>query len=184
VAHSFGGAVASAFLIRQRPGLRSLVLLEPTMPGVLRAHGEADVLAEIRAIYQRCSDLVTAGEGLAAAEAWVGYWSGEVFWRQLPAAIRQQTAGWLGSQTTKHFQEGADFEWDLEALRAVAGPTLVLCGDVSPRSARRTSELVAERLGAPLAILEGGVGHMSPLTHAPKLVAQLRAHLNGVPGPA
>ena len=178
-AHSYGGAVVADWLSSGAVAVTSLVLIEPTMPGLLAPRGQDEALAEMRAIYERCHQLVHQGDTGAAAETWISYWGGEGFWRQLPDSIRQQTADWLASLRREYWEASFDARWSLERLARCAARTLVLCGDASPLPCRRTSEIVAEALGSELRIMEGGIGHMSPLTHPNVVAERLEAALPG-----
>jgi pimeloyl-ACP methyl ester carboxylesterase len=176
-AHSYGGAVVATWLGSAAVAVTSLILIEPTMPGLLGPAGQDAALAEMRGIYERCHQLVGEGDPIAGAQTWLTYWGGEGFWRQLPDSIRRQTADWLASLRREYWEASFDARWNLENLARCAGRKLVLCGDASPLPCRSTSEIVANAIGGRLVTMDGGLGHMSPLTHAQVIAERLEAAL-------
>jgi pimeloyl-ACP methyl ester carboxylesterase len=181
VGHSYGGGLALRAALAHPERLATLVLIEPTLPAVLRSAGEGAAADEL----VRWRRELNRAEPMAAAERFMEVWGGADFWRWLPPSSRERVAAWVvdcDGDAWNHFYESETL--DMRALAALPVPTLLLSGETSPLSAKRTCEVLARTIpGASHRILSG-VGHMSPITHPqlviPEVAAHLRAHPIGV----
>lgn len=178
VAHSFGAAVALRIALRDPRRVRSLVLYEPALFGLLRAdplaQAEAREIASLRLSVQR---KLRTGWPRYAARTLVEYWGGEGAWLRVDPTHHQS----LGARMPK-----VDAEFDalfgdvtpLAAYRRLRMPVLCLVGERARPPARRVAELLATVLpGVEHGVL-AGAGHMGPITHRAQFDALACAFLD------
>ncbi len=180
VGHSYGGFVALKVAAASPAAVRSLAVYEPVAFGVLDGWADGKAIAELAR-----DEGGFAGEGgEGAREAFlrrfIDYWSGEGAWDALRPAARDEFRRGAGKLAQEVRGLLAD-RTPLAAYAAVAAPTLVLSGELSPPDARRVAELIAGAVpGARLERL-AAAGHMGPLTHAGAFLRHLEAHFEAAP---
>jgi pimeloyl-ACP methyl ester carboxylesterase len=179
VGHSYGGGLALRASLRRPERVASLALVEPTLPALLRAAGETEALADMLAWRNR----LDRASPMEAAQDFIEFWGGADFWRWLGPAAREGVAAWIAESAGPawdHFYEVETI--DLEQVRGVAAPTLIVSGDVSPLASRRTCEALGAMLPAAAhRRLTGRVGHMAPITHPQLVNAEITDHLRRHP---
>lgn len=180
VGHSFGGAVA-LHIARTRPDLlSSLTLIEPVAFHLLR-HRDALALVEIIEVANGVANALACGDYCGGMARFVDYWSGPDAWESLRPEKRTGYAARL-AKVALDFEATLNEPCALEALAAMAVPTLLVQGTASPRPVRRICELLAAVLpDTQLASIEGA-GHMAPLTHPEQVNARVAAHLDSDSG--
>lgn len=171
VGHSYGGGVALRFALDHPERLQTLTLIEPSCFHLLKEAGEADLLAEIRAVADAVGRGVISGDYLAGMAAFIDYWSGTGSWAALGDEKRTQFAA-LALHVAHHFHGLIEEPTPLAAYRAVGVPTLVLCGNRSPEPSRVITRLVAGALPRARHRTVSGGNHMAPLLR-PDLVNPL-----------
>jgi pimeloyl-ACP methyl ester carboxylesterase len=179
VGHSYGGGLALRVALRRPERLASLVLVEPTLPALLRAAGE---IAAVNDLVSWRNQL-DRSDPMAAAKSFMDVWGGPDFWRWLPPSSREGAAAWIAGSKGAGWDDFYETETiDLAPVASLSVPTLILCGDISPPSAQRTCEVAARTIpGASYRVLSGGVGHMSPITHSQLVIPEIAAHLRAHP---
>jgi pimeloyl-ACP methyl ester carboxylesterase len=178
VGHSYGGTVA-LHIARTRPELLgSLTLIEPSAFHLLR-NGDATDAAALREIMAVAAD---AGAALAAGDhgdgfgRFVDYWSGPGSWTGMPAEKRAAFAPQLAKVALDFhaiFSEPAE----LEDVRDIALPTLVLQGGCTKLPSRRVCERLRRAMPEARFEIVPGAGHMLPLTHREPVNALIAAHI-------
>jgi len=177
VGHSLGGAVAMRAAQRLRGRVDRLVLLEPSLFGLLDAYGRPEAFHEILALAARTTALVRAGETDAAGEAFVDYWCGAGAWRVSPAGRRNAIARLL---------PGLPGEWNavlgkapgLGDLRAfLPSRTLLVSFAGTTRPSRQVVEILADGCLHWDVVTIGEGGHMAPLTHPQRVNPMIQAFL-------
>jgi len=178
VGHSYGGAVALRFAMRQPERLLSLVLIEPVAfhllcddtPSNRRLFLEA---MEIAALVWRAT---ASGDYRSGMGGFIDYWNGPGSWIRLKPEVQAALARRV-PKVALDFRAVTMESTPLAAYRRIAVPTLVLRGSESPGPTRRIAELLTERLPrARLRTIEGA-GHMLPLTHKDAVNAAIAEHL-------
>lgn len=178
VGHSYGGAVALMAALRRPELVKSLTLIEPVALHLLRHAGErgASAFAELRGVADDVTQAVATGDHQAAMVRFVDYWNGPGSWSELSDKQR-------GALIRVAPKVVLDF-WAITAESAgfsdygqVDVPTLLMCGEVSPRPTRRITALLGGTLPGALVHIIGGAGHMLPLTHAEQVNPIIAEHL-------
>jgi len=175
VGHSYGGAVALHVARLRGERLRSLTVIEPVAFHLLSDRAEIVELANGVARALACGDYA-GGFG-----TFVDYWSGPGSWDAIPAAKRAAMAARL-PKVALDFHATLNEPAGLADFSAMALPTLVLLGALSPLPTQRICALLGQGLPDSRLITVQGAGHMAPLTHAAQVNALIAAHLNAKGG--
>ena len=179
VGHSYGGAIAfriataSPFAHR----LRSLTLIEPVLPTLLR---ESDADRRLHARFAQGARDVTEdiwnGSVLEAIDMFTAFWNGSGPQDPVPASARLRMIE-RADKLVFDFQAAFAEENVASAAASLRVPTLLLSGGLSPYLTQR----IVQRLGE---IVDGAevrhfpaAGHMLPLTHASTVNAAIAKHI-------
>ncbi len=178
VGHSYGGAVALRLALTRPELLRSLTVIEPVSfhllwnsdPMGVRFYGEVRELAD--AIWAA----VANGNYREAMARFVDYWNGAGSWARL-GDQQQRTIVRAAPKVALDFWATITEPKVLPDYRAVATPTLMLCGGRSPASTRRITDLLSGTIrGAALKFISGA-GHRAPLSHRDAVNEAVLEHL-------
>jgi pimeloyl-ACP methyl ester carboxylesterase len=164
VGHSWGGAVALQVAHVLGAQVSKLVLYEPMLPGLLKAHGRLQAAAETQALHQhmqRCGD---DGNWLAAAERFVDYFNGDGAWAATPPERRQLIASLLPPNL--HEWDAAMVPMRADAFAGVSAQTLLMRGRTTRPALTEMASVLYQRFTHWRLIDVAGCGHMAPLTHA------------------
>jgi pimeloyl-ACP methyl ester carboxylesterase len=164
VGHSYGGAVALRVALAHPALVRSLVLYEPVVFGVLQGKDEyASLWQEITQTGRTIVLHTQMRRLLAAAKRFVDYWSGDGSWLAMGTS-RQDAIARRMPAVADHFP--AVFDWQpLAALRNLQVPVLLAHGERTRRVTRAIVEQLAETLPQVIQIRVRSAGHMGPVTH-------------------
>jgi pimeloyl-ACP methyl ester carboxylesterase len=135
IGHSYGGAVALKAALAGPRRLRSLILFEPVLFGLLNAHDPAQ--REITAVRDDTIAAVDRGDLDTAGARFVEYWTGAGAWAGMPDERRRLVANAMRkvkSEWHAAFEEPAS----LSAFGALDVPTLSLVGRIPPRRRARS----------------------------------------------
>lgn len=178
IGHSFGGAVATALAVAQPDRVRSLVLYEPVLFGLLKDDpASVDAWREISDLNGAVTELVEAGRLNDACRWFIDYWSGDGFWAGLDERRQQK----IRERIVKVI---ADFDAVLhsspsrEEIAGLKMPVLLMSGALTRLSAGRVAEIVG-KLPARISNVEfSRLGHMGPVTHADTVNSMIVEYLS------
>jgi pimeloyl-ACP methyl ester carboxylesterase len=175
VGHSYGGLIAMQFALRHQDRVQSIAVYEPVTMGVLRMPEDDDALRALHTV-RRTWDAGANGVDEGWLRDFVEWWNGAGAWERLPEDTRQafRVVGW------KVFQEVITLLGDTtsrETYATIAAPTLLLAGEASPLTERRTVQRLGESLPRATVHWLPGVGHMGPISHAAIVNEAIAAHL-------
>jgi pimeloyl-ACP methyl ester carboxylesterase len=179
VGHSYGGAVAfkiatdSPYAHR----IRSLILIEPVLPTLLRDSAADRRLHDRfeRLMHEVCADMFN-GLTMEAIDKFTSFWNGSGPPEQLSdkARIRLiEHADKLPFEFTSLFAE-ASVSAAAAALRV---PTLLVSGGLSPYLTQRITAKLASIIPGAQAKHFPAAGHMLPLTHAAIINPEIAGHI-------
>jgi pimeloyl-ACP methyl ester carboxylesterase len=160
VGHSYGGFLA--LHVARRLPVRSVAVYEPVTFSVLDPVRDADAIGAL--------DVKPTWEPDASGvdEAWltrfVDWWNGPGAWAAMPpeTAAAFRAVGWKVSEEVRSLSSDRT---GAAGFAEVTAPTLVMGGQRSPLTERRTLERLVEALPAARLQIFDGAGHMGPITH-------------------
>jgi pimeloyl-ACP methyl ester carboxylesterase len=177
IGHSYGGAVAARAALANPGRIRSLVLIEPVLFGLLIAEDPGQPAArEIVAVRDDTSAAAGRGALESAGERFADYWMGPGTWANMPPPRRvavAQAMPTVGNEWSALFAEATP----LSAYSWLRVPTLYLMGSQSPASAREVARLLIKTLPEVTPVKVQGAGHMAPITHPDIVNAAIEAHI-------
>jgi pimeloyl-ACP methyl ester carboxylesterase len=180
IGHSYGGAVALKAALVRPARLRSLILFEPVLFGVLMAEDPRQPAArEIAAVRDDTVAAVDRGDLDTAGARFVDYWMGAGTWAAMPAPRRQAVASAMSKVKAEWLAVFTE-PTPLPALAALDVPTLLVVGSNSPASSRGVARLLAKTLPCVTTVEIEGVGHMAPVTHPDRVNPVIASYLERV----
>lgn len=179
IGHSYGGAIAFrlATASAYAPRIRSLTLIEPVLPTLLR-DGSADVRLYDRfaRIAQVVSQDIFDGAVMEAVEAFTAFWAGSGPREQFSPSGRLRMIE-QADKLPYDFNATLDLDAIAAAASALRVPTLLMSGGLSPYVTQRiVAKLAALIDGAELRHLPAA-GHMLPVTHAERVNPEILRHI-------
>jgi pimeloyl-ACP methyl ester carboxylesterase len=166
VGHSYGGAVAIEAARRHPRAVKSLVIFEPVLFGLLLgdscSHAEAQ---QVSALAATLHAFIAQERPHAAAERFVDFWSGAGTWARLPAP-RQAAVAQRMPSVVRHFDAVFAAADPRPALAHQAPPMLCLAGADTVAATRRIAQLLEDALPQAEHATLPAMGHMGPLADA------------------
>lgn len=165
IGHSLGGAVSLEAALRLGDKLRTLIVFEPILFHLLRAHGQIEAADEIEAVGLGYREHGLRGDWNAVGELFIDYWSVPGFWASMPPERREATAAML--PPVMH-------EWDMirTTTRAISdwgaikAPVHLVSAADSKQTTRKVAALLAKAHPRwKFHELPSG-GHMAPVAKA------------------
>jgi pimeloyl-ACP methyl ester carboxylesterase len=176
VGYSYGGVLALGLALADPQKLSSLTLIEPVAFGILRQTGAAEAFDEVALWRDRFETHSREGRIAAAMREFVDYWSRQGTWDALPDEGRKQVLG-IAPKIQLDMRASFNANFDAAALAGLAVPTLLLCGDESPRPTRRVSQQLAKLIGGSELTTIRAAGHDLLLTHTAEINGEIARHI-------
>lgn len=176
VGHSAGGLFILDAATRLGDRLASLTLVEPVAFFLLRQQGMHEAWGEIEGIANDFRAHVQAGRTEEAMDHFLTYWTGPGSWEALPEKLRAPiltTAGKIDMQFETRFSD----EQNLENLREIVAPTLLMRGGTTTLAARTVLDVIHGALPESKIVEIEWAGHLSPITHRDAVNQHIAAHL-------
>ncbi|MEZ5591747.1 MAG: alpha/beta hydrolase [Gammaproteobacteria bacterium] len=178
VGHSYGGALALMLALRLPQRLRSLTLIEPVAPFILRPDNAAEryPLEQLHQLARTVQTALLKGDDWAGMGHFIDYWNGTGSWDQL-SVQRQAAYAQHIRAISQHFQAAFSAQIEPCELRELRVPTLLLRGDRSPMPTHYIADKLAATLPGVSYQIIARAGHMVPLTHATAVNSLICAHI-------
>jgi pimeloyl-ACP methyl ester carboxylesterase len=166
VGHSLGGAVAmhaAAFQLQGR--VDQLVLVEPSVFGLLEVSGQRRALQEITMIAIATRQHLADGDPETAAELFIDYWCGE---GTFAASSARRRDGFVEAVSGLPYEWNAVFGSRLTAsswAERLPRRTLLLCASETGFASKEIVRLLADAAPHWTQAEISEAGHMAPLTH-------------------
>jgi pimeloyl-ACP methyl ester carboxylesterase len=179
VGHSYGGALA--FKIATDSPLasrvRSLTLIEPVLPTILRENGPDRPLYEhfVRLAHAIYEDLWN-GRPSEAIDKFLAFWKGSEPAEELPAKARLrmiERADKLAFDFTAALAE----QNVMAAAAAIRVPTLLVSGGLSPYLTQRIVWRLASAIAGAKTVHLPAAGHMLAISHAAAINPDIARHI-------
>ena len=180
VGHSYGGAVALRFASRYPDRVKSLTLYEPAECLLLFEEGlhtdEACEIRGLREVFKQQSRSIFLR--WFAAREYINYWSGKNAWRgmrhhqkrRVVSVVPKIAAEWDALfSSSASLGDGSQFSM----------PVRILCGTRTKCTARRTAELLEEKIASASLQFVEGLGHMGPLAKPDVVNSLILDHMRG-----
>jgi len=179
VGHSYGGAIAFKIATASRfaPRVRSLTLIEPVLPTLLKENPADRRLHDLFAqLARNVSADLWNGMHLEALDRFISYWNGSGPGEQLSAEARLRMIERV-EKIAYDFTAALAEENVTSAATAIDVPTLLLSGGLSPYLTQRIVGRLASLVAGADAHHFPPAGHMLPLTHARLVNPLIAAHI-------
>lgn len=165
VGHSSGGAICIEYALKFQSNVRSLVLVEPMLPNILK---ETEKLAfdEVSKAYIDAYSNVKSGNHEKAAYILFEYILGDGEWDKLPPKIKVWMIENVASSLVAHSEASLALPIHLNEYKEINTPTLILYGENTRQPYKKIVKLLSENLGNSRCKEISGASHNSPLTHS------------------
>lgn len=182
VAHSFGAAVAVKLARMHPQRVRSLILYEPALFGLLREDRQATAaLARILATAGHVGSALSRRDDEAAAARFIDFWSEQGSWKAMPEARRRSIRAVIHKVRADFHALLAD-KMSLADIARMDIPVLCMSGERSPAATRRIADLLTRTFPRARRVRIEDAGHMGPLTHAAAVNARIEEFLRFLSG--
>jgi pimeloyl-ACP methyl ester carboxylesterase len=165
VGHSYGAAVALIAALADQGRVRSMVVYEPTLFGLLDAESAPPNDADgIRDAVSDAAAALDAGDQDAAAERFIDYWMGAGAWGRTPDQRKEPIAASVAN--VRRWGHALFTEpTPLDAYRSLDVPVLFMIGTRSTAAAHGVARLLVAALPRVEVVRLDDLGHMGPVTH-------------------
>lgn len=181
IGHSYGGSILARVAVRAPERTRSLILIEPTLFHLLQQSGRIVEHAEIQAVADRVIQYVDAGDLPEAARGFIDYWTGPGVYERMDERLRPSIAQSMPKLRREWPESFAPWGATVEALSALQLPILLISGEKTTPPALSVTAILRRIWPAASHVEIAGAGHMSPITHADQVNANIEGFLSSLP---
>ena len=174
VGHSFGALACLDVALCGLHPLMSLTLIEPVAFGLLHQQGEPTLHERFIAMREEYFRAFENGDREAARQV-VDYLGGAGSFDALPFRMRQYV---VDATATHVLDMRSEYDPKLSAFANILLPSLVICGERSPQSLRRSAEILSGALANASLCALPGAGHLMPATHAAEVAKRIGDHVS------
>jgi pimeloyl-ACP methyl ester carboxylesterase len=176
VGHSFGALACLDVALCGLCPLMSLTLIEPVAFGLLRQQGEVALYEQFVAMRDDYVRSFENGDEEAARRV-VDFFDGEGSFDALPVRTQEHI---IKSTPTHVLDIRAGFDPQLPTFANILLPSLVIRGERSAVSLRRSAEILSGALANASLRTISKAGHFMPVTHAAELAELVGTHVSTV----
>lgn len=177
--HSYGGTISARLALATPARLKSLILIEPTLPWLLDPKTDSIARGELKGIADTFRTCFEAGDPEPGAQNYFDFWNGVDAWRNSPEELRRYCLE-TAEKTYQEFAVVLDKRNQVAPLAVLTMPVLIVRGENTRAPAMRVTEILLDALPhAHLAEIPGA-GHMSPITHTKAVNAEIKGFLDGI----
>ena len=164
--HTYGGAVAASIALSHPSRLKSFMLYEPGLWGMLATDRPQDAaVKEITAVKQDTDVMFERGNLDGAAQRFLDYFVGAETWSSMPPQHRIGVLDGM-SALIAGWRAGFAESRSLTTLATIDVPTLLLTGSRSPNPARILTGILNDVIPNSRVVEFADIGHMGPVTHS------------------
>ena len=174
VGHSYGGLVCLDVALCGLVPLMSLTLIEPVAFGLLRQEGELTLYEQFIAMREDYVRSFENGDKEAARRV-VDYLGGQGSFDALPPRMREYI---VGATPTHVVDIRSGFDTPLSAFANILLPSLVIRGERSAHSLRRSAEILTGALANASLRTISAAGHFMTATHAAEVAQLIGDHVS------
>lgn len=176
VGHSYGGAVAVRLALKFPAMVKSLVLIEPVLTGLLQQDGDTELFEAEQALANAFIADAGAGQGVRAWQRFIDHYNGAGTWDGLSGDARERFLD-MTAQTSDAYKSNLNNPTTLCDLQGLQVPAAVVHGSRTSDTYRAIVRILGDQLPDCSAVELEGAGHMSPLTHAEAVANLIRDHV-------
>ena len=183
VGHSYGGAVAVRLALKYPEMVKSLVLVEPVLTGLLDQKGEKALFEAERALAQAFITDAVAGEDVRAWCRFIDHHNGEGTWANLSEEAQERFLD-MTRQTADAYRSNFNNPTTIGDLRGLQVPVALASGSETNETYSKICGILRASLPNCAAEEVDGAGHMSPLTHPQAIADVIEDHIEASGGVA
>ncbi|MBL4719636.1 MAG: alpha/beta hydrolase, partial [Alphaproteobacteria bacterium] len=183
VAHSFGGAVALAAILRGAVPIHSLAIFEAAVVSLLPQDSSGNAPDAFPTAARRTSDEFEMAHNRGEKDAVkivIDYWGGEGAFDALPGAAQDYCRETAGSNVLD-WRTVFGFTATDTDLATLTAPTLVVRGEHASPSMRAITQTLQDNLPNAQSTVVGGANHFLTATHAAACASVLLEFWNALP---
>ena len=178
VGHSFGAWVALFCMMRRKPKIQSLTLLEPTAFKLLKLAGETDLNQQVDAMTDTYFAGWRGGDRQAVRHV-IDFYGGAGTFDGYPPPVQEKVIAQTPTNILDWETGYAEFP-TLQEFATVSVPTLVICGNTSHAAMQRCNQLLVQCLPQAKLLPLEGANHFMMGTHPAELARLIDEHVGSV----
>ena len=176
VGHSYGGAVAMRFALKFPEMVKSLVLVEPVLTGLLNQVGESELYEAEHSLAQAFIADAVDGEDVRAWRRFIDHHNGDGTWENLSEEAQERFLD-MTRETADAYRSNFNNPTTVRDLRGMQIPVTVASGSETNETYGKICRVLRKNLPNCIAEEIEGAGHMSPLTHPQAIAGAIEDHV-------